>query len=462
MPPTLDEVKKTVAGTIEWESDRTVTVADIRRLEEEVIDILVYRAVFDSSQELQKACRWLIRMAGLSLGIVPSSIQSLYEAMGREDVKGFTVPAINIRGMSYDTARAVFRAARRRNSAALIFEIAKSEIQYTLQEPAEYATVVIAAAVKEGFRGPLFIQGDHFQLNAKRFAQNPHKETESLTGLIDKAIAAGFYNIDIDASTLVDLEKATLYQQQKKNYEVTAELTTFIREHEPAGITISVGGEIGEVGGKNSTVAELRAFLDNYSESLKRRGTGLKGISKISVQTGTTHGGVPLPDGSIAEVNLDFGTLENLSREARRQYGLSGAVQHGASTLPDEAFHKFPETTTAEVHLATGFQNIIYESRHFPSDLREAVYAWLQENCADEKKEGQTDEQFFYKTRKKGFGPFKQQLWDLPIKIRTAIGEELEEKFDFLFQKLNVSNTKEVVTRYVAPMKIPPASPPGL
>jgi hypothetical protein len=185
----------------------------------------------------------------------------------------------------------------------------------------------------------------------------------------------------------------------------------------------------------------------------------VKGISKISVQTGTTHGGVPLPDGTIAEVNLDFETLENLSREARTKYGLSGAVQHGASTLPDEAFDKFPETTTAEVHLATGFQNIIYESRHFPPDLREAMYTWLKENCAGERKEGQTEEQFIYKTRKKGFGPFKQQLWDLPETIKDAIGKELENKFDFLFQKLNVTNTQDIVKRSVTPVKVYPQIP---
>ena len=43
-----------------------------------------------------------------------------------------------------------------------------------------------------------------------------------------------------------------------------------IRDLEPAGITISVGGEIGEVGGKNSTVEELRAFMDGYREVLEK------------------------------------------------------------------------------------------------------------------------------------------------------------------------------------------------
>jgi len=335
MASTIDDCRTSIKGTLELQTDGTITVVDISRLEEHLIDTLLYSAIFHATKEMQEDCQWLIRMAGLSLGIVPSSIQSLYEAMGNEEVKGFTVPAINIRGMSYDTARAVFRAANTNKTGTLIFEIAKSEIQYTHQNPSEYATVVMAAAIKEGFRGPLFIQGDHFQLKAKSFAQDSQKEMASITGLIDEAITAGFYNIDIDASTLVDLNKDTLRQQQERNYEATADLTAFIREKEPAGVTISVGGEIGEVGGKNSTVEELRVFLDNYTESLKRRGPDLKGISKISVQTGTTHGGVPLPDGTIAEVDLDFQTLANLSREARSRNGLSGAVQHGASTLPD-------------------------------------------------------------------------------------------------------------------------------
>lgn len=442
--------------------DNNVVVSDSTKLAASLIDSLIYNAVFNENEEVRNSCRWLIRMAGQALGIIPASIQSLYEAMGKGAVKGFTVPAINIRGLTYDTARAVFRSAAKNRTGAFIFEIAKSEIQYTFQPPSEYAAVIMAAAIKEGFRGPLFIQGDHFQVKASSFVKDSQKELSSLKALISDAIEAGFYNIDIDASTLVDLHQNTLAEQQKYNYEVTAELTRFIRQLEPSGVTISVGGEIGEVGKKNSTVEELHAFLDNYRISLNQKEKQVKGISKISVQTGTTHGGVPLPDGTIAEVKLDFQTLENLSHEARQRYGLSGAVQHGASTLPDEAFDKFPAATTAEVHLATGFQNMIYESSQFPKDLKDRMYAWLRENCAGEKKEGETEEQFYYKTRKKGFGPLKKELWDLPEKVRAAIGKELEEKFDFLFQKLNVVNTEEIVKKIVSPVPVNPPVPAGL
>jgi hypothetical protein len=180
----------------------------------------------------------------------------------------------------------------------------------------------------------------------------------------------------------------------------------------------------------------------------------MKGISKISVQTGTTHGGVPLPDGSIAKVKIDFDTLEKLSDVARTSYGLSGAVQHGASTLPDEAFDRFPAVGTAEIHLATGFQNIIYDSSHFPAELKTKIYDYLKVECVSEKKESDTEEQFIYKTRKKGFGPFKRELWTLPEKTLRAIGKELESQFTFLFNKLKVTNTSDVVSRYVKPVDV--------
>src|SRR5678816_3057873 len=88
---------------------------------------------------------------------------------------------------------------------------------------AECATCVMAAAVKERHHGPVFIQGDHFQFNAKKYAEDPEKEAQGIRDLVVEAVAAGFYNIDIDSSTLVDLSFPTLDEQQKHNYERAAE-----------------------------------------------------------------------------------------------------------------------------------------------------------------------------------------------------------------------------------------------
>jgi len=377
-------------------------------------------------------------------GAYPSSIHEFYMARGRGEFSGFTVPAINLRSMTYDLARAIFRAADKNDSGAFIFEIARSEIGYTNQPPIEFASMVLAAAIKESYYGPIFIQGDHFQVNAAKFEENPDKEIEALQALIQDAISSGFYNIDIDSSTLVDPSKSALKDQQLLNYEVCARLTKFIRRIEPRGTTISVGGEIGEIGRQNSTAEELRAFMAGFEDNIGR----LVGTSKISVQTGTTHGGIVLPDGSIAQINLDFNTLKALSEIARKEFGLAGAVQHGASTLPPEAFHKFVECETAEVHLATDFQNMIYESENFPAELKHKMYEWLKANAVGEAKQGETEEQFLYKTRKKAWGPFKKEVMRLPQKTRDAIAAQLENRFDFLFKQLNAVDKRTLVDRY--------------
>jgi fructose/tagatose bisphosphate aldolase len=379
-------------------------------------------------------------------GIFPASIQNLYEAIGKGQYQGFTVPAMNLRGITFDVARAAFRAAMKNNVGAFIFEIARSEMAYTLQSQGEYSACVLAAAIAEGYKGPVFIQGDHFQVRRKNYGQDPRKELDFLRSLIQSAVEAGFYNIDIDASTLVDIDKEDLLDQQEVNGLVTAEMTRYIRSIEPKGVTISVGGEIGEIGAGNSTVGDLRAFMERYRQYV---GKDTKGISKISVQTGTTHGGVALPDGTMAKVQLDFKTLEAMSKLAKAEYGMGGAVQHGASTLPDELFDLFPKVGTLEVHLATGFQNIIFDSKNFPQDLLKKIYADLSVKYPEDRKSGETDVQFYYRNRKRSFGDFKKDLWDLPKETRQKIGQELEDRFTYLYQKLNVVNTKDIVNKVI-------------
>ncbi|MCX6012949.1 MAG: class II fructose-bisphosphate aldolase [Chloroflexi bacterium] len=409
------------------------------------IDSAIKETVFCTDKQVLQKKQLAIRELALNHGIYPASIQGLYEAAGKGLYSNKTVPAMNIRGITYQVARAVFKAAIKDKVGPFIFEIARSEIGYTKQTPAEYATCIFAAAIKEGYKGPVFIQGDHFQVSSSKYGAKPEDELNAIKELIKEAVAAGFYNIDIDASTVVDLKKRTLLEQQEKNYVITADMTKYIRSIEPNGVTISVGGEIGEVGGRNSTVEDLKGFMTGY---IKQIGT-TKGISKISVQTGTTHGGVVLPDGSIASVEIDFKDLEALSTMSRKEYKLAGAVQHGASTLPDEAFDHFPRVGTAEVHLATGFQNIIYDSKLFPKDLSKQINKKLNEKYAAEKKVGDTEDQFLYKTRKKAFGDFKEQMWDMPEDVVAGIRKELEDRFSLLFHKLNVTNTVDLVNKYV-------------
>lgn len=430
-----------------------VTVSDEPLLRQK-IDGVVYTAVFGDGVARESA-RWLLWELGQTLGIYPSSIHDIYMAVGRGELPAnFTVPAMNIRVMNYNSSRAVFRAAHKNQVGAMIFEIARSEMGYTDQRPAEYVACLLAAAIKEGFRGPLFVQGDHFQISAKNFAANRDKEIQAVKDLMAEAIEAGFYNIDIDTSTLVSLEPQTLDEQQYLNYSVCAELTEYARSLEPHGITISLGGEIGEVGGHNSTPEELHAFMGGYLRTLP---AGVAGISKISVQTGTSHGGVVLPDGTLAQVQVDFDTLRELGRLAREVYSTGGAVQHGASTLPANAFSKFPQIGTLEIHLATNFQNMTFDNA--PDEVRQAIYDYTMSHLQSEWKAGKTEEQFVYSSRKKAIGPLKKMMWDLPAAAQEQLGQRLENQFAFLFQQLGVYNTHSIAQRWTKRVEFHRARP---
>ncbi|MGZ5492437.1 MAG: class II fructose-bisphosphate aldolase [Thermoanaerobaculia bacterium] len=411
------------------------------------VDQLAFTAVFGDDRARAEA-RQQIHLQARRSGAISSTIYPLYAAMGRDEVKRpFTVPAFNIRLLTYDTARALFRSAMRHNVGPFIVEIARSEIGYTEQRPAEYSACVLAAAMREGYKGPVFIQGDHFQASAKKWGTDGGRQSEikALESLIDEALAAEFYNIDIDTSTLVDLSFKTREEQQRNNYVFTAHFTKYIRARQPKGIEVSVGGEIGEVGKYNTQPDEVRAYM----EGLNRHLGGVPGISKISVQTGTSHGGVPLADGSIAQAKIDFNVLREVTEIGRKEYHISGSVQHGASTLPEEVFNKFPENRAVEIHLATGFQNMVLDAPSLPQQIKDEIRQFCFLNAADERKPGETDEQFVYKTRKKAIGPFKRKMWELPPENKQPIIDALEKKFEFLMEKLAVYNTRDVIETYV-------------
>ncbi|MGH7670657.1 MAG: class II fructose-bisphosphate aldolase, partial [Gemmatimonadaceae bacterium] len=126
---------------------------------------------------------------------------------------------------------------------------------------------------------------------------------------------------------------------------------------------------------------------------------------------------------------------------------------------PDTAFHNFPKRETAEIHLATNFQNMLYD--HLPPALRDEIYAWLSKNVAGERKATDSDEQFFYKTRKKALGPFKRKFWDLDDATKVTLAGVYDQKFEFLFQQLAIGNTASMVAKFITPPIIHRPAPDG-
>ena len=133
-----------------------------------VIRDVAWTAAFSTEEATTAAAQWIVWEASEALEAQSASIQDLYSARGRGEVSGFTVPAINLRAQTFDMARTAFEAAASADVGAVIFEIARSEQTYTFQRPIDFSTSILAGAIAAGWRAPVFIQGDHYQFNAKK------------------------------------------------------------------------------------------------------------------------------------------------------------------------------------------------------------------------------------------------------------------------------------------------------
>lgn len=376
-------------------------------------------------------------------GLYPASIGPVYQALGRGKLPPMTIPAFNVRGLTYPLARAIWGAAMQANCGPIVFELAPSESTGCDQTFEEYAALVMAAAFKEGYRGPVFLQGDHFSLDSA-------DDLKPLEELARQVIESGFYQIDIDGSHLFDQKAESLTSFHAPNAEITGKLIRTIRDLQPRDIHITLGGEVGEIGGRNTTVEDLVAF---HTELQRQLSEDTPGLDKISAQTGTTHSGIVLPDGTTGRMNVDFDLISALSKQARRS-GWSGMVQHGASTLQFEDLARLPQAGVIEVHLATQIQNILFDHPAFPLDLREQMKRELVSAALSaegdhlDTSEDLSEAQRFYQARWAAWGIYKTQLWQLPPEVITQISDSLVDWATAIFQALRVNDHSQVLTDY--------------
>lgn len=435
-PPAKSQITL-LFSAVEFVESGVLVVKD-SEIVQQSMDVLAQIAAFGTFSERIIAHKLAWNLAS-ACGIFPASIDELYRKISTGEMPDITVPAMNMRAIAYHSARAVFGAMHENNVGAAIFELSRGEIAFTGQRPMEYATVILCAAIAEEHKGPLFLQADHFQVSPSRYADDAYRELTTLKKLISEAVEAGFFNIDIDTSTLVDLSVDTVDEQQRLNYLLTAELVNFVRNLEPQGVTISLGGEIGEVGEDNSTVEEVDAFLSGVNAHLN---PDTAGLTKLSIQSGTKHGGNVLLDGSFGEMHVDFKLITELTNACRSHGGVAGCVQHGASMLTLEKLGQLPVSGCIEVHLAAAFLNAVYHQ--LPVLLVDIADKWVTERFADEWKTDWSEAQFLHHARRYPIGRFKREWWSAKEchgKIRTAVYNQAVG----YFSALNVNNTVQLV-----------------
>jgi hypothetical protein len=413
------------------------------------VDHLVYLAHFGNPLEQYNAAREVRHLAAAQ-GARPASIYPVYKARADGQLEPtFTVPAMNLRGMSYLMAQAAFEAAQELDVGLMIFELARSEMKYSAQTPLQLATSVLAAAVKTGWHHPVFIQGDHFQPKAEFPGQIKVGEASLIKELLKDSLEAGIFNLDIDGSTLVDPSQPGEYDQQRPNFLFTAEMYHYLQDltiDQPSTTApLSLGSEISEVGTHLSKSSQLAAFMTGLKDEGNWDWEVQPGPIKVAIETGTRHGGTTNRDGTPGPMVVDFDRIKTISTIAHHKYHMAGAVQHGASTLDKTFFAQFPQAETLEIHLSTGFQNTILNHPAFPQDLLEAMYTWCEMKCFKDRQPDWSDAQFYAKTRKKAWGPFKEQTWCLPDQVQRALKNALRYEYSEYFKALKVKNTLPLI-----------------
>lgn len=395
-------------------------------MEEKQIWELVQKINFGTEEEMIKSASEINSLAherGVSFG----SSANLYGKFIMGEERGFVVPAINVRTLTYDFAKLIFSMLSELKRKYVIFELAPTEAGYTNQTPQQFASSIVAGAIVAGYEGEIVIQGDHYQFSANKYALDAGAERMRLMGLIDESISVGYRNIDIDASTLVDYQRADISSQQKENVTETLALLTHIRTKYPDK-NISVGGEIGHIGDRNTIPEEIEYFLGKLKQVTN-------GINKVAVQTGTTHGGMIDESGKNISMPIDLELVGNLGISAKK-FGVAGIVQHGASTLPMDILSQLSSKNVVEAHLSTGWQNIFFDN--IAESLKQEMYGYIRSNFMSESNSIWTETEAIYRLRKKVLGPFKERIWSMSAEDKAPILEAWREFANQLFVAFNL------------------------
>jgi len=190
----MSELSDTIKGCLQIKSGQ-VNIIDQGIACGTLTDRLIYNAVFHPDIQIKATSRWLIKAIAQASQIFPASLNGILEFSKQHKDMRLTIPVFRIPGLSYTVARALFRGAKENETGAFIFEIDPNQIQHANQTPGEYSTIVLAAAVREEYKGPIFIQADYISVHGEEYQQNPNQEKQRLKNLISEAIVSGFFNL---------------------------------------------------------------------------------------------------------------------------------------------------------------------------------------------------------------------------------------------------------------------------
>jgi len=360
--------------------------------------------------------------------------------------KNVIVMAANIR--IQHTLRGIMEAAKEMD-AAMLFEIAKSEVGYTDQQPEEYARFCRQVAREIDFNTPYCIHGDHTTVS-----ENTPAAIASAEDLIRKEVEAGFTSFAIDASHNFDLNAKTTRGQLADNIEITIRLAKLIEKlMEAKGKTrtdYSLECEVGEIGkidpetGKQelTTVDEAVTFIKALHENAVYP-------DLLAMNNGTIHGNVYDANGNIIPL---LGIDDKRTREVANAIAPLGVkiAQHGITGTPLELMNKLIDAGIVKGNVATNWQNIAIEN--LPADLVKRMEDWTMEKhgaAVKAKKPNMSDKEIIGKNIKHAIKPFKQEIADIDDYYKQKIYDVCKASALEFIEAFNGKGSGQVVRDYV-------------
>ncbi len=320
--------------------------------------------------------------------------------------------------------------------AAVLFEIAKSEVGYTGQTPADLYGAITAKAQELEFDAPYAVHGDHIGVKSTADA-----DVQSAADLIKAELAAGFTSFAIDASHIFDVNAATVRDQLAGNIEVTTRLANLI----PNELSLEV--EVGEIGKKNPETGEqeLTSVEEavTFIEALQENGVY---PDLIACHNGSAHGNIYDEDGNIVEqIGIDEQRTRDIAA-AIKPLGVQIA-QHGITGTPLHLMHRLIDAGIAKGNVGTNWQNIALET--LPDDLVKRMEEWTMDSdkvaMMRKKKPNMSDRELLGKNIKHSIQHFKDEIAQLSDDDLAPVYAKTKESADAFFEAFNAVGSADRV-----------------
>jgi hypothetical protein len=145
---------------------------------------------------------------------------------------------------------------------------------------------------------------------------------------------------------------------------------------------------------------------------------------------------------------IDQELLADFAKIARELYSLVGIGIDDIASMEPEQLERMPKSGVIELLINDRLQNIIFDHSNFPLGLREEIHSHIETHHSEERRTNWTDEEFYFRFRKKAWGAFKKQLWAMDERSKHAILADVETEIGMLFDKLGLLNTRKLIEKY--------------